>query len=340
MTKKPYRDFDYPRITTAERSGVWSDSTDNFVVEEIGLYPFCGEGEHAALIVKKSGLATRELAVAAAKLLGVGPAAVGYAGMKDKNAVTTQAFTVTGVETDKARLAFEKAGGEVCNATRHKNKLRLGHLAGNRFSVFLAGGDAQMLETGLAQLTKSGIPNYYGPQRFGSKGDNAQQGLRVIEGKYKTGRWKRDLLVSALQSFIFNEVLALRIEQGAFATVLAGDVMQKLSSGGIFVCEDTAEDGVRLAGFEISPTGPMFGKNKVEPTGEVAALEADVLCALRIERTAFSGQTGSRRAMRIPLSAQAVEAAQGGAWVSFSLPPGVYATSVIRELAQPGGSKV
>jgi tRNA pseudouridine13 synthase len=106
-------------------------------VEEISLYPFSGEGEHAVLVVEKEGTTTRDVAVGAAQVLGVAPSAVGYAGMKDKRCVAVQAFSVAGVSEAEAARAFEAQGCRVRSATRHRNKLRLGHSAGNRFRAFL-----------------------------------------------------------------------------------------------------------------------------------------------------------------------------------------------------------
>lgn len=329
----PYRDFDYPRSRTRPTAGgTWPASADAFRVEEIPLYPTCGEGEHAALTVEKRDVTTRDLATAVARRLRVGPAAVGYAGMKDKACVAVQSFTVTGVSEGAAREAFEAEGCRVLAATRHRNKLRLGHLAGNRFRVFLAGVAVDDASATLAELGVFGVPNYFGPQRFGARGDNAAAGVQVLRGALRANRWKRDLLVSALQSFVFNEVLARRVEQGTWASALLGDVLRREDSGGLFLCEALQTDGARVAAFEVNPTGPLPGRKAVAPAAEAEALEASVLADLGIDPGLFGGETGSRRPLRCRLEGGSVEAGEGGVWLAFALPAGVYATSVVREV--------
>ncbi len=329
----PYRDFDYPRLVAAPAAGgEWVASPETFRVTELPLYPFCGEGEHAALVVEKAGTTTRDLAVAVARRLGLSAAAVGYAGMKDRACVSVQAFTVAGVEEGRAREAFEAEGGRVLSASRHRNKLRLGHLAGNAFRILLRGADPRVVMGGLEALSASGVPNYYGPQRFGARGDNAAQGLAALQGRVRVNRWKRDLLVSALQSRVFNEVLASRVEEGTLGRALQGDVLRREDSGGLFVCEDAAVDSARVEAFEVSPTGPMHGGKMVRPAGAVEAAEGSVLAAFGLEEALFRRETGSRRPLRVPLRGWAVEPADDGCWVCFTCPAGAFATSVMREV--------
>jgi len=329
----PYRDFDYPRLGAAPAAGGgWTASEATFRVTELPLYPFSGEGEHAALVVEKAGATTRDLALGVAKRLGVPAAAVGYAGMKDRACVSVQAFTVTGVGEDRAREAFEAEGGRVLHASRHRNKLRLGHLAGNAFRVLLQGANPEAVLRALTALSAAGVPNYYGPQRFGARGDNAAQGLAALRGRQRLNRWKRDLLVSALQSRVFNEVLASRVEAGTLGRAQQGDVLRREDSGGLFVCQDAAADSVRVEAFEVSPTGPMHGGKMVRPTGAPENGERDVLARLGLDEGLFSRETGARRPLRVPLRECSVEAEEGGCWVSFTCPAGAFATSVMREV--------
>ena len=333
----PYGEFDYPRLWSGPAAGgTWTPSPETFRVEELPLYPFAGEGEHAAVVVEKRGAATRDLAVGVAGRLGVSPGAVGYAGMKDKACIAVQAFTVTGVDEQRARAAFEAEGARVLRASRHKNKLRLGHLAGNAFRVFLRGACAETAARILEGLARTGVPNYYGPQRFGGRGDNPAKGLAVLTGRLRVGRWKRDLLVSALQSLVFNEVLARRLEEGCLVRALEGDVLRREDSGGLFLCRCPEDDTGRVAAFEISPTGPMPGRKMVRPHGPRAAAEAEVLGDLGLNEELFSRETGTRRPLRVPLGDPAVEAAEGGCWVRFACPAGAFATSVVRELLGTG----
>ena len=329
----PFRDFEYPLLLDGPRpGGTWAATPETFRVEEVPAYPWCGEGEHAALTVEKAGLATRELASAVARILAVKPAAVGYAGMKDKHATTVQGFTVTGVDTERAAAAFTEAGCRVLQADRHRNKLRLGHLDGNRFRTWLSGFDPEHCRVALTRLERHGVPNYYGPQRFGMKGDNAVEGLRVLRGEKRVKRWQQDLLTSALQSFVFNEVLARRLEAGELDTALAGDVLRKEDSGGLFLCADPAEDGERVRAFAVSPTGPMPGRKMVAPGAEAARREASVLADLGLEESLFASLRGTRRALRARVEGATVEPAPGGLWLTFALPAGAFATALLREL--------
>ncbi len=330
---RPFRDFTYPRLCgDLSAGGSWERGVATFRVEEIPLYPFVGEGEHAALWVEKRGRATRDVAVGVARRLGLSPRDVGYAGMKDKACVAVQGFTVRGADPEAAREAFEAEGCRVLRATRHRNKLRLGHLAGNRFRVLLEGADPAAAERVLERLGASGAPNYYGPQRFGMRGDNAAAGLAVLRGERRPGRWKRDLMVSALQAFVFNEVLARRVEAGTLAAALAGDVLRREDSGGLFVCTDPEEDSRRVERFEVSPTGPMPGRKMVRPQDAAAEAEAGVLRDLGLGEELFRSETGTRRPLRVPVQGWRVEPAGAGVWVEFACPAGAFATSVVREI--------
>lgn len=335
----PYRDFSYPPLPGIDPAGGrWTPTPETFVVEELPRYEFCGEGEHAALLVEKAGLTTREVALGVAARLGLPPAAVGYAGMKDKASTARQAFTVTGVSSERARDAFEAQGCRVLRCTRHRNKLRLGHLAANRFRLWVEGVDPVSARRALERLAAEGVPNYFGPQRFGAGGDNVSQGLAILRGGRRASRWKRDLLVSAVQAYVFNEVVARRIEADALSRALAGDVLRREDSGGLFVCEDPAADGPRVAAFEVSPTGPLPGRKMVSPRGAVAEAEAAVLRDLGIDLEWFRRETGARRPLRFALRALSVEPGAGGAWLGFTCPAGAFATAVVQEVTgRPGG---
>lgn len=335
--KLTHREEELPLLVNGPRAGAWEKGAGNFTVTELPLYPFVGEGEHVALVVEKTGIATRELAVSVAKALSLKPMDVGYAGMKDKDTVAVQAFTVYTTREEAVVKAFQGAGARVVSVTRHKNKLRLGHLAGNAFRLFIRGGDAgRALET-LETLKKCGAPNYYGPQRFGAQGENPLLGWKVLTGNKRLDRWKRDFAVSALQSHIFNLVLAQRIRRGLFGSVLAGDVLQKTDSGGIFVSEGPQIDLPRYLAGEIVPTGPMHGGKMKEPTGEAKLMEEEVLASLGLSSALFGRETGTRRPLVFHPQGIGVEAAENGIWLSFAAPPGSYATSVVREIAQTGG---
>jgi tRNA pseudouridine13 synthase len=314
------------------------EQPQDFRVEEIPAYQPCGEGEHLFLWIEKSGIDTPELARVLAKQLNLRERDVSYAGMKDRQALTWQFYCVPArVEPQVAKLALP--GAKVHRSVRHRNKLRTGHLRANRFQIRIrAVQKAQAAEAVLESLRRTGIPNYFGPQRFGAKGQNAGAGKNVLLGKGSGfSRFERKLYLSAYQSLLFNRLLAARIEEGMFGQAMLGDVMQKLDSGGMFVCEDPQREQGRVDCFEISPTGPLFGPKMPQPGAQVAERERSVLDAEGLTLASFSqgkGEAeGGRRAYRLPLDA-ALREEDEDLWVSFELPKGSYATVVLRELME------
>ncbi|HYQ80690.1 MAG TPA: tRNA pseudouridine(13) synthase TruD, partial [Anaeromyxobacteraceae bacterium] len=255
-------------------------------MEEIPAYPPQGSGPHLWLLVEKRGLTTREVVRSLAGALSVPEREAGFAGLKDKQAVTTQWLSFP-VARDPDPAALGGEGFRVLQASRHQNKLRTGHLRGNRFRVVVRGGDLARGRAAAEALAFRGLPNFYGPQRFGAEGDNAEVGRTLLLGRLddprvrRAGRdrFLRRLCISAYQSLLFNRWLAERIADGLFARALPGDVMRRLPAGGFFVCEAPEAEQPRLDRFEISPAGPMFGHKLPPAAGEAAAREARLLQA-------------------------------------------------------------
>lgn len=329
-------------------------SVDTFVVEEIPAYRPVGAGEHTFLWIEKRDLTTPEAEKRLARALGVDVREVGHAGMKDRHAVTRQFLSLPRVDPERA-LAYQDDDGaqgfagaprlRVLEAGRHGNKLRMGHLQGNRFEVVLEGlveGEAAAIEQRLRALAESGLPNRFGEQRFGADGDNVARAIAILRGELKErDRRRRFFLLSALQSAIFNRALELRAERGGLLTVLAGDVLQKRASGGIFVCEDPAVDGPRVAARELVPTGPMPGnKEREPPVGSPArALEDEALAAVGVRREELAplgrDLPGARRPVVVHLELGEPPAAaegEGRLRLRFSLPAGSYATVLVDAL--------
>jgi tRNA pseudouridine13 synthase len=364
---------------------------DTFVVEEIPAYRPVGTGEHTFLWIEKRDLTTPEAEKRLARALGVELREVGHAGMKDRYATTRQYLSLPRVDPERA-LAFVDGQGEkpgdggegggsssgeaagpagvtataprlrVLEAARHGNKLRMGHLHGNRFEVVLQDvgpGEAAVIEGRLRQLAETGLPNRFGDQRFGAAGDNVARAIAILRGElHERDRRRRFFLLSALQSAIFNRALELRAERGGLLTVLAGDVLQKRVSGGLFVCEDPAVDGPRVAAKELVPTGPMPGnKEREPPPGTPArALEDEALASVGIRREELAplgrDLPGARRpvVVHLDLGEPAVSpegeggegAGAGRLRLRFSLPAGSYATVLVEALGlgSPHGSQV
>ncbi|AKU90000.1 tRNA pseudouridine(13) synthase TruD [Vulgatibacter incomptus] len=321
---------------------------EDFRVDELPAYLPSGEGEHVFVRVEKRGRDTREVVAELSRALRFPERDVGVAGLKDRHAVTTQWLSLARIDPAEA-LTLAGEGWRVLEAARHGNKLRTGHLRGNRFRILLRGVDeaGAVRANAIAEaLRQRGLPNYFGPQRFGRSGDNAEVGRLLLLGKDdpRARRALRDhrmrrFLVSAFQSGIFNRVLAARLEEGTWATPLEGDVLQKLPAGGLFVCAEPSVDLPRVASFECSITGPLPGaKVRPSPVGEPARLEDAILAETGVgpEHLAASRDAmGARRALRLPL-ALSIEREDNGIRLEFELPPGTYATSVIRELTKAG----
>ncbi|MGF1467481.1 MAG: tRNA pseudouridine(13) synthase TruD [Sandaracinaceae bacterium] len=315
---------------------------EDFRVEEVPAYLPSGDGDHLFVLFEKRDLGTEEAVRRLARALDVPTREAGWAGLKDRRAVTRQwASFLFG---DPARLEGASIEGvTVLRAQRHRNKLRTGHLRGNRFTILLRGAlatDRAEAQARLADLAVRGVPNAFGPQRFGRHGANrgaARQWL-LEGGPAPRKPFQRKLLVSVLQSDLFHRLLRGRMHEGTFASVIEGDLCRREDSGGLFVPEDLAQARERAARFEVSATGPMFGARMRWPEGEARRREAEALAAAGLEAADLARfrrfGPGTRRPYRVQLGEPSVEATSEGLRLLFSLPPGAYATVVLRELTR------
>lgn len=342
--------------------GVARASEEDFRVEELPLYAASGAGDHLYVTVEKRGRTTPEVARELAAALGTVEREVGAAGLKDKRAVAVQRLSLPlprgtagpqaldKAEAFRARaLAAQGSGWRVLAAERHGNKLKPGHLAGNRFVVVLRGvapGARARAEAVLARLAESGAPNLFGPQRFGMRGDNAALGAAILRRAPEAGRAARDrflrrMALSALQAELFNRCLAARLAAGTLCTALAGDVLRKRDSGGLFTCEDPAADQPRVDRGEVDPAGPLPGHAVRAAAGEVAAAEARVIAEAGLDPASFAvgggEMEGTRRPYRVPVADPALDEPEPGALrLAFALPPGSFALAVLREVMKAG----
>ncbi|HUU02603.1 MAG TPA: tRNA pseudouridine(13) synthase TruD [Myxococcota bacterium] len=327
-----------PLLGDPPTSGVIRNQPEDFVVTEIPAYLPSGSGEHLFVFIEKRDLTTERVVQALADQLGMSPREVGTAGLKDRRAVTRQWFSVPRTAGEHLS-SFDLDGARVIESGLHGNKLKTGHLKGNNFRILVRDVDPGAwpeIERRSIRLLAGGVPNYYGPQRFGRDGRNEQIGLELLCGKRRQGRGRTlRLLLSAAQSALFNDVLARRIERELFGRALAGDVMVKADSGGIFTCDDPQLDQARMDAFEIHPTGPMFGPHMRTPQGEALAMESRVLESAGLGPDDFLRYgkltRGTRRPLRIVPAGLAVANAPAGIELSFDLPAGAYATSVLAE---------
>lgn len=320
---------------------------DDFVVDEIPAYPASGKGEHLFITLRKTGRTTLDVVRELARAFGVDQRSAGYAGMKDRHAITTQTISLQvpiAVDYAPTLASLSLPGVEILDARRHDNKLKPGHLDGNRFQIRLRGlslEDAEIVRAKLEETARLGAPNSFGPQRFGRDGTNPTRALAWLAGKERGPRDRHEqrLLFSALQSMLFNEVLERRMADGTWTKVLPGDLAKKHDSGGLFLVPNEGpelEDAqARAASLAVSATGPMFGAKMRWPEGTVKELELDVLTKVvpdlkRLDDFRAYGE-GTRRSLRMEvLEFKASDPdASGMLAVSFVLPKGGYATTVL-----------
>ena len=274
-------DYELPRAhaETPPLTARLRSTPEDFRVEEILGYDADGSGEHALLWVEKREANTDWVARELAKFAGVPPLNVGYAGLKDRHAVTRQAFTVQlAGKPDPDWSTFPHAEVKVLAATRHSRKLKRGALRGNRFVLVLreVQGDRARAEEVLAEISARGVPNYFGEQRFGREGGNLAQARAMFAGR-RMDRAKRSILLSAARSHIFNAVLAARVERGAWDAPLDGEIWSLAGSRSWFGPEPFTDAlAERLARGDIHPSGPLWGQGEPPSSGEVAELEREL----------------------------------------------------------------
>jgi tRNA pseudouridine13 synthase len=444
-------DLPYVSPESLAISGVYKARWEDFRVEELPAQEPAGHGDHTWLEIEKHGLTTTTAAADLARALGLKPSSVGYAGLKDSRAIARQWLSVEQVEPSRV-LALEIPRIRVLRAERHPRKLRRGWHAGNRFEIRLRGagggemrvgvgvgvGDGKagggggggggggrrpgvgVVEGVMGVLGERGVPNYYGPQRFGSRGDTWRVGRALARGEwaeaasliagrplrpgdagvspgdgihpdrdeilrarelYDEGRyaeasstWPRGfgacarlsaamertggdasrslqvvgkgmlrLYASAYQAWLFNRVLARRID--TLDRLIPGDLAWKHDTEALFSVTDPAADQARALAFEVSPTGPLVGQRLRTPSADAAAIERAALDhagfqPAELDSRALRPLTGRRRPLRFRVSELSVRSAADdmGPYLElrFALPPGCYATTVLRELGKGG----
>ena len=315
---------------------------EDFAVEEIDSFEASGAGEHLLLTIEKRGMNTAFAAKRIAQWAGVAESAIGYAGLKDRHAVTRQRFSVWLPKKIAPDIdALQSDDLRVLAHAWHARKLPRGALAGNRFVLTLrdVDGDRADIDARLQAIAARGVPNYFGEQRFGRGGDNVAKALAMFDGR-RVQREERTFLLSAARSELFNRVLAERVRSDAWDRGLEGEVWSLDGSRAVFGPEPWNDAlAVRLAAFDIHPSGPLWGRGELRSTEaarslELTALEGDVAAALRkgLER---AGLEQERRALRLrPDGLDGAWGEDGGLQLRFALPPGCYATAVLDELGE------
>ena len=334
---------------------VFNSSARDFTVEEIPLYEFTGEGEHLVLQVRKKDMTTWEMLDVLSNHVGIRRRDIGYAGLKDKHAMTIQYISIMAIHEEKLK-AFSHEKIKILSTIRHNNKIRVGHLKGNRFKIRLKkvlGVQKDKLDSVLKWIKANGVPNYFGNQRFGTDGNNWEDGKKLLSGELKMrDRKKKDFLMGSYQSYLFNKWLSRRMElnlllekfsereteqvmgleegslkgtkaQPNFFKLVEGDVMMHYPYGRLFNVENLEEEAQRFENKDIAPAGLLAGKKAKVSLGTAGILETPF-----VEDLSLNGTRRYAWVQVTELSKTYVEE-KAHYEISFVLPKGCYATNVL-----------
>ncbi len=336
---------------------------EDFFVEEMPAFAPAGQGEHLLLTIEKRGMNTAFAARRIAAWAGIPEMGIGYAGMKDRHAVTRQRISVhlpKRIAPDLATLQSDDL--RVLESHWHNRKLPRGALAGNRFVLVLreVQGERSAIEARLANIRDHGLPNYFGEQRFGRgrsrhpasrdtsasmhvEGDNVEAARRMFAGQRVNKREQRSIYLSAARSEVFNAVLAARIDAGNWNTGADGEVWMLDGSHSVFGPEPlSAELQARAAAQDVHPTGPLWGIGELRSRESVRAIEDAAVEPYGDLRTGLeaAGMKQERRALRVRVGALAWQwPAENALRLSFELAPGAYATGLLAELGSVAGAQ-
>lgn len=334
--------FDYTNLAYAYgqplSTGNIKTTPEDFKVDEILGFEPTGEGEHLFLLIEKRGINTEELVKELATLTNLSPKLISYAGLKDRQALTTQwvGLHCPGQDIPEAN-SFSGKGWRVIESKRHSKKLKTGGLSGNAFQLILRDVKPdEALEKRLHHIQTLGVPNYFGNQRFGYGGQNLMKAQRLLEGGYKIkDRFLRGMYYSAARSFLFNCILSERVKQNNWNQALAGDVMQLGGTKSVFTLE-TPDDVIkkRVEEFDISPAGVLWGYGENKATAQALAIQQEMLLPYEKWCDGLIKQKLelAYRPFILQVKDLAWQREDDNLLVKFKLPAGSYATSVVREL--------
>ena len=316
---------------------------EDFQVRELLGFELSGQGEHAFLHLQKRELNTMDLLQRVSRLSGVAPRDIGISGLKDRNALTRQWFSVglAGKAEPNWMLLEDDGDVQVLAVTRHQRKLRRGVHRGNQFTLVLRElqGQRDALEQRLEEIRSAGVPNYFGEQRFGRNGSTLTQAQQWMSaGARRVTRNKRGFYLSALRSQLFNVLLAERVSAGSWNTVLDGDVCMLHGTRSHFGCDQVDADiRTRAAVGDLHPALPLWGRGK-SAAGELRAQQQAASLAGHAASCEFLEQAGldlAWRAARVMADDFCWRFCDDGSLqLDFVLGAGSYATALLAELVQ------
>lgn len=314
----------------------------HFLVEEQLPYAPIGTGEHLYVTFKRTGYNTVDAVRMIQQCLDLKKTDMGWGGRKDKHAVAIQTISARIGEKMPEGQVQKKLEGlpfEIMALKRHRNKIKTGHVAGNRFEIVVSDPEPDALEKARAiavSIKETGVPNFYGPQRFGYQYQNVDRAWSLFFNTENKKQRKNPFMVSVMQSVLFNIWLNNRMTAGRFHQLVGGDIVKKTDTGGMFTVEDMAAETRRFETREIVYTGPMFGFKMMQPAGEAGQLEADLLAQFGIGVDDFRKfrAPGSRRPAILMLDDLEIDSCDQGLVFRFTLPSGAYATTIMREFTR------
>ncbi|HAT6936749.1 TPA: tRNA pseudouridine(13) synthase TruD [Legionella pneumophila subsp. pneumophila] len=314
---------------------------EDFQVNELFEGQFSGEGEHIVLKIEKKGLTTEEVVKSLARLINKPIKLISYAGLKDKQALTTQWLSIhapgeviEGIET------LEAPGWKILECTRHNKKLRPGFLSGNHFTIALrdVSNETDLIHR-IEQIKLKGVPNYFGEQRFGRDGGNLIKAEEIlVQGRKVKDRFLKGMYFSAARSWLYNLILSRRVKESSWNLPLLGDVIQLVGSNSVFVNDKSMDEQLlqRIGEKDVSPASPLPGRSKNLVKGTALQIINEVYAEWSAWLDGLE-KNGLEEAWRANiLYAEQIEYRinQGTVELSFVLPAGAYATVVLRELVQ------
>jgi len=332
---------DWPRnISRPPGSGIIRSSNSDFRVWEQSNSKPEGVGEHLWVLLRKDGWTTVAVSDLLSRWARVPKKQIGYAGQKDRHAITEQWFSVhLPGRPDPSKEWNWPEGIQILKMKRHNRKLRRGALVGNRFQITIrqCSDERKEIEWKLQLITQYGVPNYFTEQRFGRDGQNVQRAKAFFAARNRFSKHTRSMLISAARSGMFNQVLAARVIGHDWDQACKGDLMMLSGSHSVFLLEEVdAKIIQRVKAGDMHPTGPLPGeKNKLSVQAEILELEEKVLKAEPALMRGLIEQRvkASRRPLRvIPASLKAQWKDESTLRLEFTLPAGSYATAVLREL--------
>ncbi|MBA1201355.1 tRNA pseudouridine(13) synthase TruD [Pseudomonas capeferrum] len=320
-------------------SAVLKAVAEDFQVDEVLDIPLSGQGEHLWLWVEKRELNTEDAARRLARAAGVPARAISYAGLKDRQALTRQWFSLhLPGKADPDLSRAEDDSLRILKQVRHQRKLQRGAHSANGFTLRLTAlaADRRALDARLALMKQQGVPNYFGSQRFGYEGGNVHDAIDwAARRALPEQRNVRSRLLSAARSFLFNQVLAKRVEDGSWRLAQVGDLLAFTNSRSFFPAGESECSDPRLEILDLHPTGPLWGEGETPATGATARAEADIgnRHATLCEWLALAGMAQERRILRLPIGELTWHYPEPDILqLQFVLPAGCFATVVVREL--------